>query len=173
MHLYKDWQSLCGGLVGVDEFALVDTGAKQGLKDEHLGCVVVPVQLLEVAMLVSEHAARAIHARLRVVERTAVVRLELFIVANDGRLGQFVLSVGEATAVLVATLGSLDPVLAELGLVLAIRVSHLRHHELLLLMHHHHGSTIVVSLGPINVHWNKMLGLKVVYMVWCRVERPS
>lgn len=87
VNLCKDWQSLCGGLVRVNEFALVVTRAKQGLKDEHLGRVVVPVQLLEVAMLVSEHAPRPIHASLRVVERAAVVRLELLVVADDSRLG--------------------------------------------------------------------------------------
>ena len=93
--------------------------------------IVVSVQLLEVAMLVSEHAARPVQALLRLVEGTAVLALELLIVAVDGCAGQFFLSVGEAALVLVAALCSLNPVLAELSLVFAVRISCLK------LMRHH------------------------------------
>ena len=89
------------------------------------------VQLLEVAMLVSEHAARAVQALLRLVEGTAVLALELLIVAVDGCASQFFLSMGEAALVLVAALCSLNPVLAELSLVFAIWIS------CLVLMRHH------------------------------------
>ena len=80
------------------------------------------VQLLVVAMLVAEHAASAIHALLRVVERPAVLALELVVVDAASRLGELLLSVGESALALIPALGSLNPVLAKLGFILAVGV---------------------------------------------------
>ena len=62
---------------------------------------------------------------------------------------------------LVAALGCLNPVFAQLSLVLAIRVSHLHHH--------HVGAPIV----PIGVHWYKDWRLQGAYVAWRWVESPS
>ena len=73
-------------------------------------------------MLVSEHAASAIHALLGVVEGPAVLALELVVVDAAGGLGELLLSVGKSAFALIPTLGSLNPVLAKLGFILAIGV---------------------------------------------------
>ena len=73
-------------------------------------------------MLVSEHAASAIHALLGVVEGPAVLALELVVVDAAGGLGELLLSVGKSALALIPTLGSLNPVLAKLGFILAIGV---------------------------------------------------
>lgn len=78
------------------------------------------MQLLNIAMLVTEHAARAVHALLRVVEGPAVLALELVVVDASGSLGEFLLSVCKATLALISALRSLDPVFAQLRLVFAI-----------------------------------------------------
>lgn len=78
------------------------------------------MQLLNIAMLVTEHAARAVHALLGVVEGPAVLALELVVIDASGSLGEFLLSMCEATLALISALGSLDPVFAQLGLVFTI-----------------------------------------------------
>ena len=78
------------------------------------------VQLLNIAMLVTEHAARAVHALLGVVEGPAVLALELVVIDASGSLGEFLLSMCEATLALISALGSLDPVFAQLRLVFTI-----------------------------------------------------
>lgn len=80
------------------------------------------VELSIAAVLVAEHAARPVHALLRVVEGPAVLGLELLVVLADRIVGELVLAVSEATLALVAALGSLNPVLAEFSLVLAVCV---------------------------------------------------
>lgn len=82
----------------------------------------MPVQLLDVTMLMAEHAAGAIHALFRVVEGPAVLALELVIVNASGCLCEFLLSVGKTTLAFISALGSLDPVFAKFSLVLAISV---------------------------------------------------
>ena len=74
------------------------------------------MKLAVVAVFVSEHALGAKHALLSVVERPAVLRLELRVVALDSLDSQLVLSVGISAGVLVPTLGRLNPVLAQFSL---------------------------------------------------------
>lgn len=95
---------------------------EEGLQNIYLWRVVVSVQLLVVAMLMSEHAASAVHALLRVVERPAVLALELVVVYAACSLGKFLLTVGKSAFVLIPTLGSLNPVLAKLSFILAISI---------------------------------------------------
>ena len=83
------------------------------------------MQLFNVTMFVSEHAAGAVHALLRVVESPAVLRLKLLVVALSGCLGELVLSMGESALILIPTLGCFDPVLAKLSLVFAISIAFL------------------------------------------------
>lgn len=83
----------------------------------------MPVELGDVAVLVSEHATSTIHALLSVVEGSAVLGLELLIIAASGSLSELLLSVGEAAFILIPALCCLDPVLAEFSLVLAICVA--------------------------------------------------
>ena len=83
----------------------------------------MPVELGDVAVLVSEHATSTIHTLLSVVEGSAVLGLELLIIAASGSLSELLLSVGEAAFILVPALCCLNPVLAELSLVLAICVA--------------------------------------------------
>ena len=101
---------------------------EKGLQNVHLWRVIVSVQLLVVAMFVTEHAARAVHALSRVVEGPAVLTLELIVVDAAGSLCQLLLAMGKPTFVLISALGSLNPILAKLRLILAIRVvlDHLR-----------------------------------------------
>lgn len=80
------------------------------------------VELPVIAMLVAEHAAGAVHALLRVIEGPAVLRLELLVVLADGIVGELFLAMSESALGLVATLGSLNPVLAEFSFVLAVSV---------------------------------------------------
>ena len=84
MDLGEDWQSLSVRPVELEECSLRLGREEEGLKSVKLRSVVVPVELLVRAVLVSEHAASAIHALLRVVERPAVLALELFVVTTPG-----------------------------------------------------------------------------------------
>jgi len=99
---------------------------KDGFESIELRSVVVPVKLLNAAMLVSEHAAGSIHALLGVVEGPAVLALELFVVTSASGGSKFLLTVSKSAFVLVAALGSLDPILAKFGLVFSVGV-HLHH----------------------------------------------
>ena len=95
---------------------------EEGLENVQVGRVVVPVELLVVAMLVSEHAAAAVHALLRVVEGPTIFGLELLVILAHGSIGELLLAVGKAALGLVAALCCLNPVLAEFGLVFAVCV---------------------------------------------------
>ena len=106
----------------LDEGSLRLGTVEKGLQNVHLWRVVVSVQLLVVAMLVSEHAAGTVHARPRVVEGPAVLALELVVVDAAGSLCELLLSVGKTTLALISALGSLNPILAELSLILAISI---------------------------------------------------
>ena len=143
MNLLKDWQSLSVRPVKFEEGSLVCGGEEEGLKSVKLRSVVVPVELLVRAVLMSEHAAGAIHALLSVVERPAVLALELFIVTTPGSQCKLILAVGKTALVLVAALSCLDPVLAQLSLVFAVGIVLQRHlgavHEVVLVvvaLHH-------------------------------------
>ena len=112
----------------------------------------------------SEHAAGAIHALLGVVERPAVLALELFIVATPGSYCKLVLAVGKSTLVLVAALSCFNPVLAQLSLVFAVSVvlqHHLAIHEVTLVaiaLHRHEGClrvSIEVLLAIEGLRWSR------------------
>ena len=93
-----------------------------------MGRIEVPMQLLEAAMLVPEHASSAVHALLSLVERATVLALKLLIVAVDCSHSELFLAVSEAALVLVAALSCLNPILAQLCLVLAVCIDlHCRH----------------------------------------------
>ena len=96
---------------------------KEGLIDEHLGRVVVPMQLLHASVLMAVNASNTVHAVLRQVERPTVFALVLVNVDSEGGLSQLVLAVGESTLQLVSTVTGLNPVFAHLCLVLSISVS--------------------------------------------------
>ena len=115
-------ECVCGRLIFFDKASLGVGFLKEGLQDEHLGRVVMPVQLLHAPVLVTVDAANAVHAVLRIVERPAVLALVVVDVDSEGGLGELVLSVGEAALFIVATVAGLNPVFAHLGLVLSIVV---------------------------------------------------
>ena len=106
-------------LVVADEGLLVGSTLVLGLQLEHLGLVEVSVELVEAVVLVSEHAALAVHAVLLGVECPAVFGLEHVAITRNGLIGELVLAMGEEARVLVAALGSLDPVSAKSGLEVA------------------------------------------------------
>ena len=112
----------------LDEGSLRLGTVEKGLQNVDLWSVVVSVQLLDVAMLVPEHAAGAVHARPRVVEGPAVLALELIVVDAAGSLCELLLPMGETTFALISALGCLNPILAKLSLILAISIvlDHLR-----------------------------------------------
>ena len=86
------------------------------------------MQLFNVTMFVSEHAAGAVHALLRVVERPAVLALKLIVVDASSSLRKLLLSMSEATLALVSAFCRLNPILTKFSLILAICVvlDHLR-----------------------------------------------
>lgn len=88
------------------------------------------MQLLVIAMFVAEHAPSAVHALLRVVERPAVLALELVVVDAACSLCELLLTVGKSAFVFISALGSLNPILTKFSFVLAISINldHLRRH---------------------------------------------
>lgn len=81
------------------------------------------MELLEAAMLMTEHAFFTKVAGLLMIKCSAILRFEELIIGLNRCLGQFVLTMGVAAEFLVSALGSLDPILTQLGLPLAISVS--------------------------------------------------
>lgn len=73
-------------------------------------------------MLVSEHAPCAVHALLRVVKRPAILALEFVVIDSPSSLCELLLPVGETTLALIPALGCLNPILAQLSLILAISI---------------------------------------------------
>ena len=143
MNFLKDWEGLSVRPVEFEECCLVRGSEEEGFKSIKLRSVVVSVELLVGAVLMSEHAAGAIHALLGVIEGPAVLALELFIVTPPGCYCELVLAVGKSALVLVAALSCLNPVLAQLSLVFAVGVVLQRHlgavHEVVLVvvaLHH-------------------------------------
>ena len=122
MYFLKDWEFLYARPVQFEECCLVRGSEEEGLKNVELGSVVVSMELLIGAVLMSEHAASTIHALLGVVEGPAVLALELLIVSPPGSNCELVLAVGKSALVLVAALSCLNPVLAQLSLVFAVGV---------------------------------------------------
>ena len=115
-------------LVVADEGLLVGSTLVLGLQLEHLGLVEVSVELVEAVVLVSEHAALAVHAVLLRVECPAVLGLEHVAITFNGLIGELVLAMGEEARVLVAALGSLNPVSAKPGLEVATGAGLRDHH---------------------------------------------
>ena len=114
----------CGRLLKVfDEVGLVLGLLVECLQDKKLRRVIVPVQLVDVAVLMTVDAANAVHTRLGKVEAPTVLALELFKVDFYCSLGKLLLSVGEAALSFVPTKACLNPVLAHLGLELAVIVA--------------------------------------------------
>ena len=116
----ENWQCLGDWFILLDKVSLVGGFLVKCLQHENLWRVVVPVQLLDVAMLVTVDATDAIHARLGEVEGPAVLALELVRLDTDGSLCELLLSVGEPAFVLISALADFNPVLAHLGLELTI-----------------------------------------------------
>ena len=145
MNFLKDWESFSDWPVQFEECCLVRGSEEEGLKSIKLGSIVVSVELLVRAVLMSEHAAGAIHALLGVIKGPAVLALELFIVSTPGSYCELVLAVGKSTLVFVAALSCLNPILTQLSLVFAIGVVLQRHmviHEVVLVviaLHRHEG----------------------------------
>ena len=84
MNFLKDWEGLSVRPVEFEECCLVRGSEEEGFKSIKLRSVVVSVELLVGAVLMSEHAAGTIHALLGVIEGPAVLALKLFIVSPPG-----------------------------------------------------------------------------------------
>ena len=93
----------------------------------------MPVELGDIAVLVSEHATSTIHALLSVVEGSAVLGLELLIIAASGGLSKLFLTMSKTTFVFISALCCFYPVFAQLCLVLPISVA-LDHHMIMLVV---------------------------------------
>lgn len=74
--MLKNRQSFGTGLVSLDKDCFAWSCRVEGLQRVQLRRVVVPVQLLKAAVLVTEHAVVALMAILRLVEVPAVLSLE-------------------------------------------------------------------------------------------------
>ena len=81
------------------------------------------MDLVEFLVFVPEHAFRAIHALLLVKECPTLIVLEANTIIQYGGLGQLFLTMGKLASVLVVALGRLNPVPAQLGLVVAVGVA--------------------------------------------------
>ena len=99
------------------------------------------MQLLECAVLMTERAADTIHANLSVVERRTVLSLKLGVEPSLGSLSEFILAMGKATLVIIVAFAVFNPVLANLGLELAVSG--------ILLHHVHHHLMVVNRLGTL------------------------
>ena len=117
---FLDWGLIIRHGRGLAVFALVDH-----LVDVELRSVVVPVELGEVPVLMPEHATGSIHTVLLAVEGPAIIRLEPGSVTQDCGFRQFILTVSISALGVEAAFRRLDPVAAQLSLVLAIGVWHL------------------------------------------------
>lgn len=120
MDFGENWECRGRWLVLAEESLLGLRFLIECFQNEHLGRVVVSVQLLHASMLVAVDAANAVEALLGLMERPAVLALVLVDVDAEGSLGQLLLAVGEPTLELVPAMPSLNPILAHLRLVLAI-----------------------------------------------------
>ena len=120
------------------------------------------MQLFNVTMLVSKHAAGAVHALLRVVERPAVLALELIVVDASGGLCKLLLSMSEATFALISALRRLNPILTKFSLILAICI-----------VLNHLGSGLEVLARVVGlllaISVERRLLLRVVEGLWCLV----
>ena len=81
------------------------------------------MDLVEFLVFVPEHAFRAIHALLLVKESPTLIVLEANTIIQYGGLGQLFLTMGKLASVLVVALSRLNPVPAQLGLVVAVGVA--------------------------------------------------
>ena len=81
------------------------------------------MDLVEFLVFVPEHAFRAIHALLLVKECPTLIVLEANTIIQYGGLGQLFLTMGKLASVLVVALSRLNPVPAQLGLVVAVGVA--------------------------------------------------
>jgi len=118
MNLFEDGQFTNSALVSVQEIRLVLAVLVKALHGVQLGVVVVAVDLVEVAVLVSEHATAAVVADLILIEGTAIFCSELVTsMCCSLESSQFFVSVGELAFLAISAAAGFDPVLAHLGLV--------------------------------------------------------
>ena len=88
--------------------------AVDGLKDEQLGCLMMPMELAHHSDLVFKETLLSKHANSVPMERPALAGLESFAVVRDGALGEFSLAMRELTLFLELAVATLDPVHAQL-----------------------------------------------------------
>lgn len=115
MNTCEDWQFADIALERIDVFRLVLGSLVKALNGVELDLVVVAHDLVEVTVLVSEHAAVAIHATLILEEGSAIFSSSLGNLLEDIK---FVFTVRKLAFIAVSALVFLDPVRAHLGLVL-------------------------------------------------------
>ena len=115
----ENGQAAGGGDELLKEGSLVTASGVEALKDVHVRRVVVSVKLEEGSVFMSEHAVRAFRAYASLIESPAVVGLEFVAVAEDSSRGELVLCMSKPTLVIEPALGRLDPVAAELCLLVA------------------------------------------------------
>ena len=121
----EDCKSLHGrSLSFIPELGLIRAGLVKELENAKLRLEVVTMKLVEAPVFVPEHTVGSVHALFGAVERPAVVGFELISVAQNCGLRQFLLAMRIPTFALEAALGGLDPVPAQLGLILAVGVGH-------------------------------------------------
>ena len=148
MDLLKNGECPRGRPVEFEEGILRLSREVECLEGEYVGCVMVSVELLECAVFMTERAADTIHANLSVVERRTVLCLELGVEPSPGSLSEFILAMGKATLVIIVAFAVFNPVLANLGLELAVSG--------ILLHHVHHHLMLVNRLGALAaVAWGK------------------
>ena len=122
MNLCECLQRVGRRLVVVDENVLVGSRLVERFQSVQLRRVVVSMELVVVAMLVSKHAFSAISTHFAPIERAAVIWLERVTIALYSSLGKLVLSVSEPTLAFKTASSRLYPVSAKLSLVVTIPV---------------------------------------------------
>lgn len=119
MDSFEHGQFMNSSLIRVYEVFLILAVLKQALHGVKLADVVVAEDLAEVAVLMSEHAAAAIGACLGLVEGTAIFGSHFVVsIGNCFEVNQFFVSVCKLAFLSVAAAIVLDPVFAQLSLIL-------------------------------------------------------
>ena len=122
MDFREDGQRRRGRFVLGNEALFRERLLKKGLQDEHLGRVVVSVELLHAPVFVVVDASHAVHAVFLLMERPAAFALVFVLVDPESGWRELFLPVGEAALLLVSAKARLNPVLAHLSLVFLLRI---------------------------------------------------
>jgi len=121
--LGENWEALRNIYSLVEEIMLIRSCGVQSLELEHLRSVEMAMHLSDGAVLVAEQAVLAVVADIALVEHSTVLILENFAVAQDSCLGELFLAMSKTTSCLIFALVGLEPILAQVRLVVTVSIA--------------------------------------------------